>query len=703
MWLLVPNTMKSFIRLCILLHVHVCNGSPYSDLVIPRTNWGVIFNKHSVVLNGVSYFKHTMAYSLRELKEEIPSIETILPCPENSIQRSYKCDVFNAFINTVNRITRTELKQHKDKLWNALEVIPMIQTPQGQGGGKRRKRNARRIHTSCRNCTTSIRHGKRRRKSILKSIGRIASDLFQWANKDDVDILMKHVTKLADAVDIQKNRIVHDEQSLQSFELKTEHTVMEQAQSLQDSVRNMKNLRNDMQEVIDQHTGDMRQIENRIKIMNLYLDRMTNLSLLVNEYKTQSNSFKFQIDMTTQSIMSLSTGYIDSYIVNPKKMKEYIDHVQETLKKKYDGLFEVTNTNPAFYYQLRSIVYTRDEDHLYVMLKIPIHNVGGDLTVYSIDSFPVHRSDNNSDQTIIRNLPAYFAVDGKKEFYTHFTSVQYDSCRGVDLKSCSSQFSLKRRSHGHKSCTAALFFDNGEDVMENCDIGLVSSKGSRPDAKTLANGTYLIVGGDPGVDDDWTFQCPDASPSNKVQKVASCVLCMIEVPCLCSLTGSTFFIPYKLTDCPFPPDPDYPSINYLYMLNMPTVRTTFPQEIADEFKADVYKINERWKTIDYPKLQIVHYNMDSVIEADQQRELDYKKFTQKYVNTSKLYDSRESKLSADVRNWKDLQDSEINDLGKLFEHFTNTMDEKSSVLMVSIGTILAIVSIVLSCFVLIKK
>lgn len=360
--------------------------------------------------------------------------------------------------------------------------------------------------------------------------------------------------------------------------------------------------------------------------------------------------------MFIEAINNLSRGFISTFILPPTNIKSITLHAKRALNK-YSGTFELSNSdnNPGFYYQMQNLVYTRNKNNIVLMMKIPFHNTGGVLDVYRMHSFPIFRSSTSLETTQITNLPTYFAVDKNGLHFSEFADSYFDSCRGTNLKSCNSQVSLQRvNDNNNPSCAVALYNGDSVAIMKNCKIAYKKHDDPPPPQPyMLPNGTYFIVGGNPNSTERWHMKCPGATDGYNSRTIPACTLCMIDVPCFCRLGSKNFNIPLRLTGC-IGKDANHPDVVYRNLINLPSVNTHFPQQIAKEFGSNAARIGNKWKAeVNFKPVEIEESKIDDILETQGNNLKDFKKISYLQKKNSMMYANEATMLFSASENMSD--------------------------------------------------
>lgn len=670
-----------------------------TDGVIPMINWGVVFHSDSMMINGASHFRSTIAVRLNMFNEQVAQM-TLMPCATDQ-QKKFQCETFNKMITAVNTIARTRVKETIDRLNKIIQLIPEWTSTRP---ARRRRSAFRRYlkrlkqspHVPAEHIHRIVKRG------ILSAFGTCFADMMNLPTKADIDTLKTHIDEIGKTVGQAKDELVRSEKELSNFRISSANALAKQMISIKDNANNIDRLRGDMIREEKEHQVLADQLDNELAIMDKYIDYLTELAMEKSVFTAGVEALVKRVDQFTAALRTLITGYLPEMLAEPDDVQKILDELAIDINVKYGGMFEITNKKVTFYYAMRDLAYARKGHDILIMLKIPIQHTGGPLRVYRMDTFPIYRSHDHHGRTLITDLPDYFAVTPQIDFYTEFTASYYDTCRGDQVKTCITQMSMQRQTSKVMSCAAALFYGDSKRIMQACTIKYIDRPPDPYKAIALSGSNYLIVGGDHKVDDDWKVSCPGAASSHNTRTIASCTMCVIDVPCFCLLTGRSLFIQMKLTGCRIPENKNFPDITYKYMFNLPSIHTTFPSELADKFLSDVTKINERPK-FNFTKFHIIKSESADVIEAEDKIDADFKKTIEADHNHTVMWYTKAGKQLALSRDWSDLSNNKLNELSHTFSDFTDVLDAKSIMGCFSVGMIIGVFSFVCALFVLWKK
>ncbi|CAC5426198.1 unnamed protein product [Mytilus coruscus] len=258
-----------------------------------------------------------------------------------------------------------------------------------------------------------------------------------------------------------------------------------------------------------------------VKLSNLLIDQM-NLSSSVNKY----------LEELKIGIHEMVKGNLSPFLISPNILKSTLKHVQLILNEKFKG-FYLLNTDPAYYYSSSQLLYARNHSTLYVTLKFPISTFSSPLALYRVNSFPVPINSSSNHGIKIMDLPEYFTVTNNNQYYNHISYSRISSCTGKSTLYCS--YSLPLVSTVSTSCISSLYFNSKQDVHEHCDFRFLMNV-IKPSVEEIYDNTLLVY-----KMNTLAFECP-----NKHKIVKGCNFCFIQIPCMCSLSTDSLYIPKKI-------------------------------------------------------------------------------------------------------------------------------------------------------------
>lgn len=614
-----------------------------SPVSISRPNYGVEFIREGTIINGQSEYKHTFAIKIPKFP---PANYSLLNCADVHELNKEQCLMLNEEIkNTETKVNKIR-KKNEEEIEQAIILVPETTFPQWLKNKRRRKRDQSLGSDFCQKVSNGDVNldDQSDWEGLLNfnPLGSIVSSLSGSTTNEDKKVLASHMCQLSDQVQFESDEIVNANKRLTSISQIINERInnvkmgieQEQEQFLEFSSKIVSAIK-DIAEDVNKINEITKKSETFIMYTIALINKLFQIQLLENKQSEWCRDFVF-------AILDLSRGQLSPFFVPERTIKNLLDHVIQQIEdlsaNPDDPTFRLTHKNPAFYYQIQSIVYTRSNDYIYIMVTVPIYASGGLLAVYRLDVTPVPLTHNNSASTLISGLPDYFATTQKTEYYTELSVDQYNTCKGDILKVCLSQTSLRRSAQ--KTCAASIFYDVPEDVVKNCSITYIKEP-LRGQAKKMADNTYLVRRSNEN--DRWIMNCGMTGP----KQVKNCNHCFIKIPCNCNLLANDFEIPIQITGCNFFNDSE--QITYDYGVNLPTIHAL--KIDLPNLKGDSLKQNSKWD-INIPNISITESSVwEDVVEKDDQDMLDFKRVMKQHLNKSAMFKTKSDYLYKKTQNW----------------------------------------------------
>lgn len=675
------------IRLLLIFALICQSGGPdvsTAPLTISRPNWGVIFNRAGTILNGITRYRHTFAIAWPKFyKSNLP----FLPCDPDILYKT-ECEEINKLIANVTKMINIDIQTASASLEKAKKMIPQINIPT-----TRKKRDSGHALGGD-YCNKMASEGDDDDASLIGTIGNVVSDIFGTPTSGDIKAIASHICNAAKLASLDEKEIHEANDRLTSMSAVLNDRITNIKSGISDAENRMTDLSNAFGKLIQGTNVTMNNLMTRVGKLEAFTGIILEILNGLNIAQQTVSSMSFTIDKWVLAINHLTNGYLPPFLVSVDDITAVLRHIEKNVMPRYNDQFVITHKNPSFYYQIRSVSYTRTDEHLIIMLTIPIHAVGGVLPVYRVDSTHISVSTNESSSTWIHGLPDYFAVTLDAEYYMELSTAQYASCRGETLKICSTETSLKRSTQ--KTCAASIYYDSADDIMRTCDIRYEEEM-PVGHAIQLANHQYLVHSSN--LTETWQLVCPQASSGFNEQNIESCNSCIIDIPCFCTLLATDFIIPYQLTECDVA-DPQYPKITYHFGVNLAMLHSLFEASALTEIKGNILKTNSKWK-FPFPPLSIFRTSKwNDVVEKDKTYLKDFKKLMTQHKHESIAYATKADSLLRKAEDFSDLSVSKLHNVENLLggKWLSSLFNPKAMIGGISVSMIFAVVAIILSIY-----
>ena len=247
---------------------------------------------------------------------------------------------------------------------------------------------------------------------------------------------------------------------------------------------------------------------------------------------------------------------------------------------------------------------------LYITIKIPLTSRNTVFTVYRLHRVPIVLSSERSEKSIIKFEKPYMAVSNNEMFYIMLTHAEYEWCHGKTMRRCNQGLAMQEAEN--PNCALALYFNDVEQISKLCEF-ILFPKGNKIETHIfhIRSNTFFISTNDV----NWIQTCARGTPTH----IKPCKLCIISVPCGCSLKAKTFFIPATLDNCNITKVP-----SQVLSHNLPALIAFYGEE------GTLNNLSQRVKTtldksIEYPDIDVIDKNFSNVLKQSENLELSLRK------------------------------------------------------------------------------
>ncbi|CAC5415176.1 unnamed protein product [Mytilus coruscus] len=454
------------------------------------------------------------------------------------------------------------------------------------------------IHRLVKNADFNLdtRSQSRSKKGLFDFIGSMSRSLFGTATVKGVQKLARHINILAERNNKFAKAMSHHDEELSSFMTNTDSRFSNMIRGIQKYYDSIQNVTFETAKFVA-HFEDV-----SLKLSNLFIDQM-NDSSVITKYLEELNI----------GIHEMVKGKLSPFLISPKKLNNAIKHIKLILSDKFKG-FYLLNSNPAYYYSECSMLFAR-----------------------KIQLFPVNVTSTLATQ--ILDLPEYFVVTHNNQYYASLSFDKLRSCSGTNTLYCS--HSLPLVSAVKTNCISSLYFNSKSDIHKQCDFRFLLNT-IQPSIKQIFDNTLLVY-----KTNTLAFEC-----QNKHSIVKGCNVCFIHIPCRCSLSTDSIFVPMKIEHCQNNTD----TITVLHPVNLALIQHFFSHETYNSILGDT--VFTKPINIDIPKIHIFNHTFSNILAQDKILHLSLKriaKATQKErtVFTSLSEPLLDGKITVD-NSWLDL-------------------------------------------------
>lgn len=438
----------------------------------------------------------------------------------------------------------------------------------------------------------------RTKRGQIDAIGKASKWLFGTSTEEDTKILQRQIDWLRDRLDKGRASLQAsiDETRSTMSQFSRRQDLLTQAVRL--SEQRLLGLFHDLQELMENNNKHIHAIFS----IDLYLDLL--------------HDIKHELNNDVIGVQTLLDGYLPVTIVSPSTMEYVLHDLSVRLR---GSVFRLALNDVAAYYKTKDVVYDRQSDFLYITIKIPLESVKTSYQVYRIDTVPL-RSGN--EQTQIKFQDPYLAVSDDSFFYFQMSEADYLACSGEIYRKCHRGFAIKENSN--PSCIMALFENDHVKIKHLCDFKfLFNSDQITTQVVPLNDNSYLISTSDT----EWIQTCPYGTPVH----VNSCPLCVVTLPCSCSLKGRTFFIPPSLDHCDTNLTTTVTQVTHNFATLMKFYEDLLPALNLSE------RLLQLDSQIEYPSLDIKDTRFEEVLRTSDEIGISINASLEKFKSNDQVY------------------------------------------------------------------
>ena len=459
---------------------------------------------------------------------------------------------------------------------------------------------------------------QRHKRGIFDFVGKFSKSLFGTATEHDTEVIQNQITAVAAASGKATNEVHFLKDALQSFMLKEnkhDNLVAKALQMNRDSIEAFDRMNND---------ALRRTTQTLIEWINL-------LHQFGNQYVLVLHDILLEVDNVLTGLETLLKGYLPSQFITPDLMKKTLEHIATEMSQY--GNFTLAHHEVGYYYHLRDITFTRIEDKVYIKIRVPLTTISNTFDVYQVHAVPIPITHGRRDFTELSSNKPYVAISRDELFYVVMSKTEYEYCNGDEFKLCDQTFRMQPITV--PSCETALYFGHVENITKYCETHYVVPDKVQTHIVSVRPNSYLVSTSDL----DWTQNCPDKQPS----KVRACHFCIISLPCFCSITAATFYLPPSLADC----NNLTSEVSVRHSVNLPAL-----YEFYNDYKIlsniTIHKTFRLPVQSDIPDIKVISKKFKEVVQSDKTVRLSLRKIASGVKTHKVVYSDKVSKLYNDL-------------------------------------------------------
>ena len=530
---------------------------------VQRINYGIVFKAHHGLILSNEYWRHTYEIPLPNIPE-IHRFGYLLESNKYcSTMSSHSCNTFQQVLFQLQQMqltTRTSLQHVIDFITGNVPHVKM---------------------------------SKRVKKSLLPFVGGLSKTLFGTATMDDVNVLKAHINALTQNARNIGTMLKTQTHHISSF-MQTANHRMDNLQS--EITGNFHAITNLTYEI----SNELVHVESALlNISSLYFEQLVHAEKLIREF----NNFK-------ASVATLIEGRLTPSLISRDVLRHSISQIQTSLTKDYQNFF-ITMTDPDYYFRHGQFVLGRHNNSLFVTMKFPISHEKQPLQLFEIISMPVPVNNTSNHATQLLDLPKFLAITSHQQYYLELQKDDIALCRKHHYYICNFNKALKPVTKD--SCVMGLFSNNKVMINKLCNFRFVPNLLSSavvelsPDSAIVYNSYNLEV------------ECR----GNKTT-LTGCSMCIINLPCQCSVTTQEWYFPPRLVKCQ-----KDTKFDVFFPVNLALLQQFFNESKLITLSAD--STFDKPANVVLPGFQIYQHSFQSKLADDTTMHLNMKKM----VNATK--------------------------------------------------------------------
>ncbi|KAK3104775.1 hypothetical protein FSP39_009897 [Pinctada imbricata] len=579
-WCGTLNLSIGTIHLLVCVIAAICSTSPALANTIQRVNYGIMFEKQHPLHLGQESWIHTFEIPLPKMSMELGNLQ----CTDR------KCQVAKHLLQSINALRTQTVTKVNTTLHDIRRLIPRSVLPPEEN---------------------YVGHSRVRR-GLFDFIGKISKSLFGTATSDDINTMKRHMqvlnrnnAKLAKAMAIQ-------DEHLSSFISTVDERFGNIMQAVQKNHKEAIAIAESARHSIDA-------VEHEFLILEEIMLKQVNASA----------TLLSALEHVTLSVHDLVKGKLSPFLLKPNTIEHSLKQIQSILDTKFPD-FVVIHKDPLYYYSFADFLYTRLHSTMYIILKVPISPMSQPLELYRVFSFPVPVNESSSHATQLMDIPDYFAHSKDNQHFTTLSNSQVAQCTGSKTRFCPANVPLS--ASAAPSCISSIFYNQKEFTSKSCNFRFVLNK-LYPTFIELSPSSVLL------------YRIPMAALNcgAKQKIIKGCNFCVMDIPCMCSITSDSLYLPPRLGKCKIGSD----EVSVVHPVNLALLQEFFSPEAHSTIFGDT--IFESFVNLKVPPIKIFNHSFNQYLANDEQYHFSLKKMASAAKKDGTVFKSlAESMLAGQV-------------------------------------------------------
>lgn len=370
----------------------------------------------------------------------------------------------------------------------------------------------------------------RNKRAILPFIGSALSFLFGTVSEQDLSAIRRSVKTLNQ----NQNKIAHV--------VKDSLTILNSTRTAVGKNRKAINTLTDALQTLDDKINEETDaLIKGITELASFVQAYAQMDRLMAALKDILHKAQLDMERLQSQLNMLSLGHLSPSTVTPDEFRQVLKEIQSHLPF-YLKLPNDPETNLWDFYNILTCRTVLDQDHIYIVISVPLLDENSKYEIYKIHNLPVPF--NTSSKVQSSGMVAKYsleshaiAVNGDKSKYVLLSDYELQHCANPLQTFCKIGSPIYPINLS-ELCIIALYLDNEDNINNFCKT-MISPSSKKPLAHYLVNGIWIIAATKPL---QFTVVCPESNLRESTLKVKP-PLGVVKLPMSCTASNNYLYLP----------------------------------------------------------------------------------------------------------------------------------------------------------------
>ena len=349
--------------------------------------------------------------------------------------------------------------------------------------------------------------GSRSKRGIFDFVSDVTQGLFGIAKDSDIKAMNRHLKVIAKYQAKQKEERKEDLKLLNSFMNKTNERMNGLATMVDGNYKSLYDMH------VEFVKSNKRTAELAIDVSH-FLPALINKTGIFAQLQGEMHNFIMGLHLLIRRRLPPS-------LIDRDTLLQALRTANKALKKSHAN-FQVIYNHPAYYYDMRDVLFAFSGRSFFVTIQIPISARNSLFNLYRVMNFPVPFNQTTTHATQIMGLPHFLAITTDNKYFVELSTEDMLQCTGSPIKTCMA--AQAQRSVVKASCAVALY--KHYDPKPLCNFEVIED-GIKPSLYEIEPGLAIASG-----IKEIVLTCPHG-----VVKKPGCNFCTVRLPCKCGMVA----------------------------------------------------------------------------------------------------------------------------------------------------------------------